>query len=167
MDILGSLPLTPRGNKFVLVVTDYSTKWTESYAIPNQEATTVAEKLVSEFVCHFGVPREIHSDQGSNFESKVMTEVCKLLDIKKTRTTPLHPQSDGQVERYNRTLIEMVRGKLRDIQEDWDLQLQPRMMAYRSSVHESTGETPNMLMLGREIGHCRNVRGLGRVSYID
>ena len=80
-----------------------------------------------------------------------MTEVCKLLDIEKTRTTPLHPQSDGQVERYNRTLIEMLRGKLRDSQEDWDLQLQPCMMAYRSSVHESTGETPNMLMLGREI----------------
>ena len=148
MDILGPLPLTPRGNKFVLVVTDYFTKWTESYAIPNQEATIVAEKLVSEFVCRFGVPREIHSDQGTNFESKVMTEVCKLLDIEKTRTTPLHPQSDGQVERYNRTLIEMLRGKLRDSQEDWDLQLQPCMMAYRSSVHESTGETPNMLMLG-------------------
>lgn len=80
-----------------------------------------------------------------------MAEVCKLLDIEKTRTTPLHPQSDGQVERYNRTLIEMLRDKLRDSQEDWDLQLQPCMMAYRSSVHESTGETPNMLMLEREI----------------
>lgn len=151
MDILGPLPQTPRGNKFVLVVTDYFTKWTESYPIPNQEAVTVAEKLVGEFVCRFGVPRELHSDQGTNFESKVMAEVCKLLDIEKTRTTPLHPQSDGQVERYNRTLVETLRGKLKESQEDWDLQLQPCMMAYRSSVHESTGETPNMLMLGREI----------------
>ena len=151
MDILGPLPLTPRGNRFLLVVTDYFTKWTESYAIPNQEAVTVAEKLVVEFVCRFGVPRELHSDQGTNFESKVMAEVCKLLDIEKTRTSPLHPQSDGQVERYNRTLIEMLRGKLKETQEDWDLQLQPCMMAYRSSIHESTGETPNMLMLGREI----------------
>ena len=93
MNILGPLPLTPRGNKFVLVVTDYFTKWTESYAIPNQEASTVAEKLVSEFVRRFGVLREKHSDQGSNFESmtEVMTEVCKLLEIDKTRTTPLHP----------------------------------------------------------------------------
>ncbi|KAL9964889.1 hypothetical protein ACROYT_G028596 [Oculina patagonica] len=151
MDILGPLPQTPRGNRFALVVTDYFTKWTESYAIPNQDAVTVAEKLVSEFLCRFGVPREIHSDQGTNFESKVMAEVCKLLDIEKTRTTPLHPQSDGQVERYNRTLIEMLRGKLKESQDDWDLQLQPCMMAYRSSVHKSTGETPNMLMLGREI----------------
>ena len=92
MDILGPLPLTPRGNKFVLVVTDYFTKWTESYAIPNQEATTVAEKLVSEFECHFGVPREIRSNRGKNFESKVMTEVSKLLDIEKKRTTPLQQQ---------------------------------------------------------------------------
>ena len=151
MDILGLLPLTPRGNRFVLMVTDYFTKWTESYAIPNQEAVTVAEKLVGEFVCRFRVPRELHSDQGTNFESKVMAEVCKLLDIEKTRTSPLHPQSDGQVERYNRTLIEMLRGKLKETQEDWDLQLQPCMIAYRSSIHESTGETPNMLMLGREI----------------
>ena len=77
--------------------------------------------------------------------------MCKLLDIEKTRTTPLHPQSDGQVERYNRTLIEILRGKSKDSQEDWDLQLQPCMMAYRNSVHEFTGETPNMLMLGREV----------------
>ena len=112
MNKLGPLPQTPRGNKFILVVTEYFTKWTEGYAIPNQEATTVAEKLVSEFVCRFGVPREIHSDQGSNFESKVMTEVCKLLDIERKRT--LHPQSDGQVERFNRTLVEMLRGKLKD-----------------------------------------------------
>ena len=151
MDILGPLPLTTSGNRYVLVVTDYFTKWTEGYAIPDQTAPTVAEKLVSEFICRFGVPRQLHSDQGTNFESKVMAEVCKLLDIEKTRTTPLHPQSDGQVERYNRTLIEMLRGKLNDKQEDWDLQLPTCMMAYRSSVHESTGSTPNELMLGREI----------------
>ena len=80
-----------------------------------------------------------------------MAEVCKLLDIEKTRTTPLHPRSDGQVERFNKTLVEMLRGKLSEDQKDRDLQLQPCMMAYRSSVHESTGETPNLLMLGRQV----------------
>ena len=64
-----------------------------------------------------------------------MTEVCKLLDIEKTRTSPLHPQSDGQVERYNRTLIEMLRGKLQENQEDWDLQLQTCMMAEVQSMN--------------------------------
>lgn len=113
MDILGPLPLNPRGNRYVLVVTDYFTKWSESYATPNQEAATVAEKFMSEFVCRFGVPCELHSDQGTNFESKVMAEVCKLLDFEKTRTSPMHPQSDDQVERFNRTLIKILRGKLK------------------------------------------------------
>jgi len=151
MDILGPLPITPRNNRYVLVVSDYFTKWTEAYALPDQTAATVAETLVSEFVSRFGVPRQIHSDQGTNFESKLMEEVCKLLNIEKTRTTPLHPQSDGQVERFNRTLVEMLRGKLQPDQKDWDLQLPMCMMAYRSAVHESTGFTPNQLMLGREV----------------
>ena len=151
MDILGPLPRTPRGNRYVLVISDYFTKWTDSYALPDQTATTIAEKVVSEFVSRFGVPRQIHSDQGTNFESNVMAEICKLLGIEKTRTTPLHPQSDGQVERFNRTLVEMLRGRLQPDQKDWDLQLSACMMAYRSSAHESTRFTPNQLMLGREI----------------
>ena len=151
IDILGPLPETPWKNKFILVVSDYFTKWTESYAVPNQEAATVAEKLVSEFICRFGVPRELHSDQGTDFELKVFGEICKLLDIEKTRTTPLHPQSDGQVERFNRTLVEMLRGRIKEDQKNWDLQLPACMMAYRGAVHESTGVTPNLLMLGREL----------------
>ncbi|XP_068739463.1 uncharacterized protein [Montipora capricornis] len=149
VDILGPLPETPRKNKFVLVVSDFFTKWTESYPMPNQEASTVAEKLVSEFICR--VPRGFHSDQETNFESRVFAEICKLLDIKKTRTTPMHPQSDGQVERFNRTLVEMLRGKIKEDQKDWDLQLPACMMAYRGAVHESTGVSSNLLMLGREL----------------
>lgn len=86
--------LTPRGNKFVLVVTDSFTKKAESYFIPNKEASTVVEKLMGEFICSFGLPWEIHSDQGTNFESKVMSEVCKLLEIDNTG-------EHGQVECYN------------------------------------------------------------------
>lgn len=73
----------------------------------------MAENLVSEFLCQIGVRRELHSDKGTSFESKVMAKVYKLLDIEKTRTSPLHLQSDDQVERFNRTLIEMLRGKLK------------------------------------------------------
>ena len=85
MDILGLLLLNPRGNKFILVVSDYFTKWTESCPILNQEASTVAEKLVGEFICRFEVPREIHSDPGTNCESKVMSESRKLLDIRELK----------------------------------------------------------------------------------
>ena len=94
LDILGPLPDSDRGNKYVLIIGDYFSKWTEAYAIPNQEATTVARVLVEEFLARFSIPRQIHSDQGRNFESKVSQEMCKLLGMDKTRTTPLHPQSD-------------------------------------------------------------------------
>ena len=80
-----------------------------------------------------------------------MKEICRFLGIDKTRTTPFHPQSDGQVERFKRTLVEMLRAKVHDDQTDWDTHLTSCLMAYISSVHESTGETPNQLMLGREV----------------
>ena len=90
LDVMGPLPLSSRGNKYLLVVTDYFTKWPEAFPLPNQEIGTVAEVLVNEVVCLFGVPLELHSDQGRNFESAVFSEMCNLLGIKKTHTTPLH-----------------------------------------------------------------------------
>ena len=150
LDILGPLPESEKSNKYILVVADYYTKWTEAYAIPNQEAETVAKIVVDEFVSRFGVPRQLHSDQGRNFVSKVFTEMCSLLGIDKTRTTPLHPQSDGMVERYNRTLESMLAKFTSQHQRDWDQHLALLMMAYRTSVHETTGYTPSMMMLGRE-----------------
>ncbi|XP_030845845.1 uncharacterized protein LOC115925941 [Strongylocentrotus purpuratus] len=153
MDIMGPLPETDKGNRYVLVIGDYFTKWTESYAMPNQEAKTVANIFVEEFVCRYGIPNELHTDQGRNFESNLMSEVCKLLGIKKTRTCPLHPRSDGMIERFNRTLIGMVRTLIDPDrnQRDWDELLPHAMLAYRSSVQESTGETPAIMMLGREL----------------
>lgn len=153
MDILGPLPETERGNKYVLVVGDYFTKWIESYPLPNQEAETVARVLVEEFICRYGIPKELHSDQGRNFESKLMAEMCKMLGIKKTRTCPLHPRGDGFIERFNRSLLSMVCSLLDpdSDQKDWDERIPFAMLAYRSAVQESTGESPTMMMLGREI----------------
>ena len=91
LNVLGPLPTTESGNKYVLLVANYFTKWPEAYSPPNQEAVTLAEVLVKEYICRFGVPLEIHSDQGRNFESNVFQEMCSLLGIRKTRTTPLHP----------------------------------------------------------------------------
>ena len=151
IDITGPLPKTDAGNRYVLVVADYFTKWTEAYAIPDQEAGTVAKKLVEEFVARYGVPREIHSDQGRNFESALFQEVCRLLDLDKTRTTPLRPQSDGMVERFNRTLKSMLSLFVHENQRDWDRHLPLLLMAYRSAVHETTGCTPSEMMFGREL----------------
>jgi hypothetical protein len=152
IDVLGPLTETHEGNIYVLVVGDYFTKWMEAYPIKNQQAETVATKLVEEFVCRFGVPAELHSDQGRNFESNVFQEMCKVLGITKTRTTPYNPKSDGMVERYNRTIVNAVSLMIlpHQNQKDWDQYLPFVGMAYRGSVQASTGESPNMMMLGRE-----------------
>jgi hypothetical protein len=101
-DILGELPKTNDGNKYILVISDYFTKWKEAHAMPNMEASTVADIIVREVATRFGVPTTIHSDQGSQFESELFTEMCHLLQINKTTTTPYHPKSDGMVERFNK-----------------------------------------------------------------
>ena len=153
LDMVGPLPETVRGNRYILVVGDYFSKWVEAYPVPNEKATTVAEKLVEEFVCRFGVPDQLHSDQGRNFESEVFSEMCTTLGIEKTRTTPYNPKSDGMIERFNRTLLTMVSLMIEPHkrQRDWDTKLPYATFAYRSTPQESTGESPNMLMLGREV----------------
>ncbi len=151
IDILGPLPQTAKGNKYVVVISDYFTKWTEALPLSNMEACTVAKVLVDEVLCRFGIPQTIHSDQGRQFESNLFQEMCKLFGIEKTRTTPYHPQSDGMVERFNRTLATMLTAYVSTNQTDWDDQLSYVLMAYRSAEHETTGMSPNMLMFGREV----------------
>ena len=90
-DIMGPLPESDAGYLYVLVASDYFTKWVVVYAIPNQEAITVARKLTDEMFCRFSPPEQLHSDQGSQFEAQIMREICRLLHIKKTRTSPYHP----------------------------------------------------------------------------
>ena len=148
VDILGELPVTERGKKYVLVVSDYFSKWTECYPMSNMEASTVARLLVEQLFTRFGVPDQLHSDQGRQFESKLFAEICDLLQIDKTRTTPYHPQSDGMVERFNKTLCSMLRAYINENHSNWDLLLPYVTMAYRATEHESTGTSPNMIMLG-------------------
>ena len=109
LDIMGPLPLTKRNNKYILVIGDYFTRWMEVYPIPHQNAEVIAEKFVKEFIARYGAPLEVHSDQGRNFESELFKEVCKILEIHKTRTTTYHPSSNEMIERFNRTLASMIK----------------------------------------------------------
>jgi transposase InsO family protein len=129
---------------------DYFTKWPEAYAIPHQEASTVVEALVTNFFCRFGIPKELHSDQGRNFESRLLQEVLQRLGVSKTRTMPLHPQSDGMVERYMKT-VEHLRKVAASHQRDWDERLPLFLLAYRASTHNTMGSTPASLVFGREL----------------
>ncbi|CAI5665466.1 unnamed protein product [Oreochromis niloticus] len=143
--------ISAQGNRYVLVAMDYFTKWPEAYAVPDQSASTTAEKLVEEMFTRFGVPAELHSDQGRNFESKVFGEICRRLGVEKTRTTPLHPQSDGLVERFNRTLATQLAILTSRHQRDWDRHLPLVLWSYRTAVQESSQCTPAALMFGREL----------------
>ena len=153
IDISGPWPISVNQNEYIIVVGDYFTKWHEAYPCRDHTALTVADELVSKFFSRFGCPDQIHSDQGREFESILFSEVCNKLGIKKTRTVPYRPQSDGLVERFNRTLKQMLKSFVDKNKSDWDDLLPYMLMAYRSTEHASTGFTPNMLMLGREVSY--------------
>ena len=150
-DILGPLPETPRGNRYVLVVTDYFTKWCEIFAVPDQTAVTCAENILNEVVARFRMPLSLHSDQGRNYEAHLFMELCKLLEIRKTRTSSGNPRCNGLTERFNRTLVRMIKAYLKGEQTNWDKYFGCLAGAYRATVQDSTGLTPNLLMLGREV----------------
>ena len=151
VDIVGPFPESEEGNRYILVASDYFTRWMEAYAIKNQEAKTVARKLTDEFFFRFGPPEQLHSDQGRSFESDVVAEMCRLLGVVKTRTTPYHPQSDGLVERLNRTLLQMLATAVEDKAMNWDSHLRRLCIAYNSSIQPTTGYTPFYLMFGRQV----------------
>ncbi len=149
-DIVGPLPETPRGNRYILVVTDHFTKWVEVFPIESQTADICARVILNEVVARLGTPLNILSDQGRNFESQIFKELCRMLEVRKLRTSPKNPKGNGVVERFNKTLVRMVKAYLCGEQDEWDLNLGCLASAYRSSQHEATGMTPNQLMLGRE-----------------
>ncbi|GFR82442.1 Pol polyprotein [Elysia marginata] len=150
LDFLGPLKKSKQGNVYILVMVDQFTKWVECIALPNQTAELTAKTAVIEFFMRFGLPFQIHTDQGRNFESGLFRQICELLRIHKTRTTPYRPSANGQVERYNRTLANAIRCFVNKRQNDWDEWLPQLTSALRASINRQTGFTPNRLMLGRE-----------------
>ena len=151
IDILGPFTKSSRGNTVILMVIDQFTKWLECYPLPNQTASRVARAVVDEFISRFGCPLTIHTDQGTNFTSGLFVSVCQLLQINKTRTTGYRPCSNGQVERMNRTLLQMIRCLQAKNVRNWDEYLPQLAGAIRATVNRSTGFTPNKMMLGREV----------------
>ena len=151
IDIVAPLPRSRGGNCYILTVQCSFTKWAEVFAMSNQRATTSAKVLVRNWICRFGVRDSIHSDQGRNFESKMFSEMCQLLSINKTRTSTYHPEGNGQEENLPKTLRSMLKARVEDNPATWDEHLDFCVMAYRSSVHSSTGHNPFELMFGREM----------------
>ena len=152
MDILGPLPTSDRTEyKYILLISDYLSRWVVAVPLRDIEASTIARAFIDHFVTVHGIPESLHTDRGSQFESRLFQEVCNILQIHKTRTTPYFPQSDGLVERYNATLEAMLAKCVADHQRDWDQYLQLAMWAYRSAQHQTTGQSPSMMMTGKEM----------------
>lgn len=111
--------LKQNGKVYIIVVSCYFIKWTEVYALRDHTAQSVPDVMVNEFISRFGVPRPIHTALSLNFESGLFTELCKLLGVVKTWTTPYRPQSNRQVEHFNQTLQQMLT-LVSESQDDWD-----------------------------------------------
>ena len=148
-DIMRPLPVTEKGSKYILVITDLFSKWVEAFPLSSTNSVTLAEILTDTVICRYGVPEVIHSDQGANFVSEVIQTVCLNLGITRTQTTAYHPQGNGQVERFNRTLESMLSKVVSENHRNLDENLQKVLFAYRTAVHDSTGYTPFLVMFGR------------------
>ena len=144
-----SLERSKGGYENILVITDHFTRYAQVFPTRNQLATTTAKVLFENFVVHYGFPARIHSDQGRNFESSVIKELCKLAGVDKSRTTPYHSMGNGMVERFNQTLLNML-GTLEDHQKsDWKSYVAPLVHSYNATRHDSTGFSPFFLMFVR------------------
>ena len=133
-----------------MVINDYFTKWTDAFPLRNHTARVVAHALVTRWIVYHGVPAQILTDQGPEFESTLFKCLARLLQARKVRTSPYRPQTDGQVERFNRTLLNMLSAYVTESGLDWDSHLPYLLLAYRSSVHASTGCSPQLMVYGRE-----------------
>ena len=150
LDFLGPLP-TSNGYRYILLIGENFTKWYEANPLPDQTAATKSDALLERWICRFGCPYSIHTDRGTKFESQLFANLSEKLEIDKTRTTAFHLQSNSVIEEMNRTLLNMLAKCIDEDQTNWSVKLPNVLMAYRSSVHESTGFTPHYLVFGHEI----------------
>ena len=149
------LPKTRSGKRHAVVFIDYLTKWPEVFATSNQSAYTIAKLLVEKIVSRHGVPSQLLSDRGGAFLSKLLQEIGMLLGFHKVNTTAYHPQTDDLVERFNRTLIDMLAKTAEQNGKNWDEKLPFVLFAYRSTAQESTGESAQ---LHQKRQHDKSVR---------
>ena len=148
MDYLTLEPAKGIGN--ILVVTDHFTKYALAIATKNQTAKTTAEAFYQHFITNYGIPTRIHSDQGANFESEIIKELCKITGMTNSRTSPYHPMGNPIPERFNRTLLDMLGTLEPDKKSDWKKYLPSLTYAYNCTKHETTKISPHELMFGRK-----------------
>lgn len=146
------LSLEPDSQGFanILVLTDHFTRYAQAFPAKDQKAATVAKILCERYFVHYGLPARIHSDQGRDFESRLIQDLLRMLGIRKSRTTPYHPQGDPQPERFNRTLLSMLGTLDPNQKQKWSQNISQLVHAYNCTRNDATGYSPYLLMFGRE-----------------
>lgn len=151
VDLVGPItPISSKGNRYILTLVDYATRYPEAVPLRNIDTATVAEALMSIY-SRVGLPKEMLTDRGSQFTSGVMKEVSRLLSLHHVTTTPYHPQCNGLVERFNGTLKKMLVKMCEERPADWDRYIDPLLFAYREIPQDSTGFAPFELLYGRVV----------------
>ncbi|KAE9029633.1 hypothetical protein PR001_g11481 [Phytophthora rubi] len=150
VDAVGPLPETEWGNKYILVFVDYFSRWAEAFAVGALDSICFVDAMVNGVVSRHGVPSRLLSDNGRNFTSDVAKSFYQTLGIKKLFGAAYHPQTQGLVERFNGTLIGMLRMHVDEAQTDWDVYLPRVLFAYRTAYHEALGDTPFFTLYGRD-----------------
>jgi hypothetical protein len=148
MDLTLGLPITERGHNGILVISEYLSKFPVAYPIKSKTASEIASHLWH-FMCLFGPPQELLSDQGREFVNSVVAALSTLLGIQRRLTSPYHPRTDGLVERLNKSLVDSLVKMASDHPTNWDLFLDSVLFSYRTRVHSATGLSPYELLFAR------------------
>ena len=142
IDIVGPLPTTPAQKKLLLAATDYFSKWIEADAFSSIKDKDVTRFIWKNIVCRFGIPRSIVSDNRPQFESRVYRDFCQELKIKNLYSTPRYPQSNGQAEASNKTLLTALKKRLDSAKGKWVEELPGVFWAYRITARKPTDISP-------------------------
>jgi Integrase zinc binding domain/Integrase core domain len=150
IDIVGPLPRTTQGNRYIIVAIDYLTKWPEARALQLADALSIAPFLYEDIICRHGIPTEVTTDRGTEFVNQLMETLWKKFKVRHITTTTYHPQGNGLVERMNQTIKNTVAKLTQDHQGDWDIYLPAALFAIRTNKQGSTRATPFLLTYGRQ-----------------
>ena len=151
VDILGPLSITTSGNRYVLCFTDHCTRWPILVPLKSTDASTIARAFFDHVICQHGCPKYLLSDRGTNFLSKVMLEVCRIMRTTKLNTSSYHPQCNAVQERFNSVILDTLSHYANEYQTNWDEYLPAIQFAYRSTpADNSVGFSPFFLLYGRE-----------------